>query len=154
MPTWNADFDLILGNETSWDRPWLGEITGAKISTRSMGLDLLSSQDLDAPLLANPIALNARLSMDTLLNFGAFVFVGILSFACFRQRNPILPALAWAPISLAAESLQIFIVGRTPSVSDFILNVSGALVGGFVYWAILKEAVSGPLGDEVAGAPK
>jgi len=142
LSSWGRKFDLILGNESSWDRPWLGELTRAVVATPSVALDLLRPSAVHKPFLSNPITIVGHTVIDIVLNFSAFVLIGMFSSSCLRRRSPMLVGLLWAPISLSAECLQVFVMGRNPSLSDFLLNVSGAAIGGLIYSGMLRDALT------------
>lgn len=73
------------------------------------------------------------------LNFDAFVLIGILTLTCLSRPDPMLVALGWMPVCVGAESLQLFFLGRYPSVCDFGLNVIGAFVGGYMALFVARE---------------
>jgi hypothetical protein len=139
LAQWDSALPLALGNEITLERPWLGEIDVARLATPSQTIDLLSPEVLDRPLIPKSFALMSPSSSDMMLNFGAFVLIGIITLTCLSRPNPMLVALGWTPVCVGAESLQLFVLGRDPSVCDFSLNVIGAFVGGYVALFVARE---------------
>lgn len=76
---------------------------------------------------------------DFVINVLLYVPLGAL-FALARRKNrsisrSVLPSIALAGlISIAVETLQIFLPARVPSIMDVILNISGASIGALVVY--------------------
>lgn len=87
---------------------------------------------------------NRRLAIDLLANVLLFVPVGFGVAAAARQRGPRKIAASAAALavgftlSLAVESLQMFLSDRSSSYSDLVANTAGALVGVSVFrrWGV------------------
>ena len=140
LARWNRSFPLALGNELTWDRPWLGEITSAQVTTASRRIDLLAPGVLAAPTSSKSLSFSLVLTIrDVLTNIGGFVLFGLLSIICLTRPSPLLVAAIWAPICIIGEAQQIFIESRYPSISDFIMNVGGAYVGAHFALFIARE---------------
>ena len=61
-----------------------------------------------------------------------FLFYVPLGFLIWRQKKPVWSVIGWGAIfSAATELSQIFSNGRDPSMTDFSLNVLGAVAGYF-----------------------
>ena len=138
---WSRAFPVALGNEVTSDRPWLGEITSAQITTPSQRIDLLAPGTLYAPKISKSFSLAPTLSdyRDVLINIGGFMLFGMLSLTCLVRPSPIWTGAIWAPVSLIGETQQLFINGRHPSLTDFVLNAGGALIGAYLALYIARE---------------
>jgi VanZ family protein len=56
-----------------------------------------------------------------------------------RPSDPLwIHALAWLPVAFASEAMQLFSIGREPSLHDLILDMAGAMVGLALAEASLK----------------
>jgi hypothetical protein len=132
LEAWDPGYDAALGNDVTWIRPWLGEISAARFETASVGIDLLADGVLRAPAMhysLNEIAFYSTNPIDAFLNFFAFVPLGALAFVALARPAVAKAALLWLIMSFTAESLQLFIENRHPSVMDLALNLAGALAG-------------------------
>jgi hypothetical protein len=76
-------------------------------------------------------------SADAILNVLLFVPLGLL--LGHTRRAPLRAAALGFLISLAVESTQLFIPGRQPALGDLIWNTSGAVVGVFLYRAVIDR---------------
>lgn len=85
---------------------------------------------------------------DVITNIFLFIPVGFLfKLGCRKSKDPYcLMALAFgALLSLAVETVQLFVPGRYPQVSDIITNGLGAWLGAMIFHALkikLKEKKS------------
>jgi VanZ family protein len=69
-----------------------------------------------------------------------FFFYVPLGFFIFRRRNPLCTVIVCSVgFSGATEASQIFSIGRDPSMTDFCLNVAGAVAGYIVASAIARD---------------
>lgn len=143
LTTWNSDFYLALGNELTWERPWLGEITHAQMETPAGAINLLSPLMIKAPWIQIPENLSFQFVstslIDLLANLIAFIPIGVLTARCLSRTSSIQVAMIWAPVCLTAELLQLLIEGRIASFSDFFLNVLGAQIGARAYLAMSRR---------------
>jgi hypothetical protein len=144
LSNWATDYSLALGNEMTFDRPWLGEIRRAEIIVGQEKLDYAREDLLAVPeqyyvprhnCLVQVVPLSCssldqdRL-LDWLLNLIGFVPFGILVAGLFPHRGIIRTAtLASLVLSLSIEVGQIFLPGRYPSSEDLLLNLVGGALG-------------------------
>jgi VanZ family protein len=156
MSFWNENFDIALGNEISLNRPWLGEITVAHIETAERASNLLAPSVLRKPPLLvtiNKPAVVSNARNDLLLNFIALLPLGFLSAGCLRRPRAVTVGLIWLPVCLLFESMQIVTPGRFPSLSDVVMNVSGALAGAALFSAALHASPVAKLHSRLNGEP-
>ncbi len=129
---WDAEYRLALGNEFTWERPWSGEISAARLETTSTKIDVLRQSGLSRLPLSELIAAKftwiADDPVDLLLNFVAMIPLGILTVICL-PRSVMLFTVMWALACVGAETAQVFIYGRHPCMSDFALNMLGIILG-------------------------
>ena len=96
LSNWDTDYKLGLGNELTFDRPWIGKIFKAAILTNMQAIDYVEYNSLKTPnTYSNPIKRKISLSkfnfignrysqiQDTLINF--FVFLCLDSYPYFSQ---------------------------------------------------------------------
>lgn len=135
FPLWDPAYPIALGNELTWDRPWLGTVSSARLTVARESVDLLAPGVLDAPFAGPsvlPFAWFSTSPSDLVLNFLLMVPMGFLTARALRNPS-VLGALAiWAPLVVLAESVQVFTPGRFPSVSDLLLNLAGIVAGSVV----------------------
>jgi VanZ family protein len=91
-------------------------------------------------------------SFDVVLNVLAYIPMGTLACLYFRQahertRAIVEAALFGAALSLAMETLQLFIPTRVSSVYDVAANSAGALLGALVFADPFYSLVTRPLGQ-------
>jgi VanZ family protein len=89
---------------------------------------------------------------DVAWNVIAYIPLGTLACAYFRQANDgtraLLKAVAFAAAySLAMEFLQLFVPNRVASVYDVIANAAGAMLGAAVFLDPIYSVVTKPLGE-------
>lgn len=144
LRVWNPEYRAALGNELTWDRPWLGEITRAVIGSGLKEVDLLRTDIMERPSgfwsgndwrLIHPRSL-FRIScstMDLVLNFLCFIPIGVL-LATVRSLPWSLrfSICATAIGVLFVEAAQLAFAGRHPSAIDWILNVAGTAFGAWL----------------------
>jgi VanZ family protein len=85
---------------------------------------------------------------DLIQNVLVYVPLGILAVVWLNRRMRLVFALVIATIaggalSLAMESIQQYIPGRTPSIVDLVINVFGTLLGGMLASLMTKETSVG-----------
>ncbi len=144
LMNWDPGYRLALGNELTWARPWIGEISQATVSVNGQEIDYLKPGQLEYPLhywawrdqgidnLLETFFLGSANALDVALNFICFVPLGFILSAIRGRRGSILfSAVFWSIISLVVELAQIGFDGRFPSTLDWILNVSGAILGAW-----------------------
>lgn len=62
-------------------------------------------------------------------HFAAFLLIGLLASRVSFQLGVIFTVAAISVFALLTESLQLLVVGRSPRVSDFALDVAGGVIG-------------------------
>jgi hypothetical protein len=143
LASWDSGFFLALGNELTWERSWLGEITHAQIETPAGAIDLLSPLMIEAPWIPIPENLSFNFVstdlMDLLANFFVFVPIGMLTARCLLRASWVQIAAIWIPVCLIMEILQLLVEGRISTLSDVFLNVLGAQFGARAYLNRLRK---------------
>lgn len=141
LANWNRQMATVLGNETTGDRPWLGHIASATVVIEQEEYDLLAPDACDLPegfwqdlryqsLRHLPDLLRQRdFQTDALLNFLAFIPLGVILAASTDRKRLCRAVLICALASLLVETSQFFAASRVPSPVDWLANVSGAIVG-------------------------
>ena len=144
LKAWNPNFSAALGNELSWDRPWIGTISSAVATVGDENCDYLRT-----PAMAIPAGFwkgsddrvfdawrLVRLydsPMDLCLNFLCFVPVGFLLAMTIPWPKPLAAAMWMVAIGcLLVEISQFCFAGHHPSVVDWILNTVGAGLGAWI----------------------
>jgi VanZ family protein len=154
LSVWADNYVLALGNEMSFDRPWLGEIRRAEINVGQKTLDYARIDSLTlrrqysvprhnclvhVPLYCSE--LNQRHVLDWLLNIFGFMPFGFLVARLFPHRHAIGNAtLASLVLSLSMEAGQIFLQTRNPSSEDLLLNVFGGALGAILAVRIFRPS--------------
>ncbi len=86
-------------------------------------------------------------TFDMQTNLAGYMPLGLLAFAaCLRSGLGLRTALLWGlfpwpALSMLMETLQYFLPGRVPSLSDWLLNSAGAILG--VLLGLLLNAFGG-----------
>ena len=154
LRSWNPEFRAALGNELTWDRPWLGEIAVAVIGVGVEEVDLLRTDAMELPSgfwsgndwrLIHPRSLFSlkHSTTDLALNFLCFFPVGFLLVSVRRSSGSVPIAIAVvAAGSLFVESAQLGFAGRHPSAIDWIANVSGAGFGAWLACSLKRTAIA------------
>jgi hypothetical protein len=152
MATWDPSFSLVLGNEMTCNRPWLGDIRNAMITgpdgaTSYAGLGQVDRPaacwtTLHPPKLVPLVPLDL---IDTLRNTMMYVPLGCLLGLMVRSRNRRTfgaLVLAIAGISLTFEAMQLLVPSRFPSIDDLIFNTLGGALGVWLgFWLSKRLAV-------------
>jgi len=147
LQNWDIGYRLVLGNEFTGDRPWLGDIRQAVVRVDGRSFDYLSPGALVFPeKLATTSNVVAKLIpfvdstfsratvSDWVVNFIGFVPLGWLVIMARKPRPGFLRAIVFAAgVSLIIETGQLLIfTSRVPSTEDLILNTLGAAVGAWL----------------------
>jgi VanZ family protein len=108
----------------------------------------LPSAEMVSAALAKPKYIT---TFDTLVNFLAYVPMGLIAALHFRSRwaraASIARAVAFGAVfSLAMETLQLFIPGRVSSIYDTFANTAGTLAGAFAFADPVYSMLTVPLG--------
>jgi hypothetical protein len=149
--SWSEAFDLVIGNEATGDRPWLGSIEaitlrGAedqRLADFDFGREAARPGSVLGPgdlILPNRVLNVTRLGdddfkfADLALHFAMLFPVGLLGHVVFSRGGHvraglILPALAIVAFAGFIEFLQFFSVARTMSALDLFWGVLGGMFG-------------------------
>lgn len=133
---WDAGYSLGLGNEHTWERPWVGEISSVHLTIDSAAIDLLASESMSRAgilhLLSQKLVLLSTSSVDLILNFFLMLPIGALSALAFSRHRVASSVALWFVLAAMAETMQAMIPGRIPAISDLVLNVTGAGIGAWL----------------------
>jgi len=132
---WDDRHRLSLGNDVSGNRPWLGEITHVSVGTPAGERDYLMPSRIALPESYWSVEREPKLvpfryvpPRDALNNLVLYMPFGILLALLGYRQGPWASLWAFAMIgsvSLVMEAMQLFVATRTPSITDWILNVAG-----------------------------
>jgi hypothetical protein len=153
LATWQSSLKLALGNETTCDRPWLGEIRSAVIEVAGEAVDYARSAEVEAPATCwvigyPPVVVPFRLLFpeDIVRNVLMYVPLGCLLGLSIRRRSYRALAgglLAVLAVSVALEGAQMLVASRFTSVDDIVCNTIGGALGLGLAWRLARGA-SGP----------
>ena len=145
LKNWDPGYRIALGNELTWARPWIGEISQATVSVNGHEIDYLEPGQLEYPLhywawrdqgidnLLETFFWGSADALDVVLNSICFVPLGLILSALRGKRGSVLfSAVFWGIVCLVVELAQIGFDGRYPSFLDWVLNVSGAILGAWL----------------------
>lgn len=146
--TWTRQYWLTLGNEVTFDRPWLGEIHAARVGVDGAWVDYLERGRLAMPAdyfpesykdrVIEPIPfVHARytfgMAVDWLVNLLGFVPLGALLVWWFPAMIGVGRATVCALLlSLVIELTQFMLPWRYPGLDDLVLNTAGGLIGAWL----------------------
>lgn len=157
LRSWNPEYRAALGNELTWDRPWLGEITVAVIGSGIQEIDLLRTDNMERPSgfwsgndwrLIQPRSLFRidRSTADLFLNFLCFIPVGVLLVTVRSLPWSLRFSICATAIGvLFVETAQLGFAGRYPSAIDWILNVAGTGFGAWLACFLKKHGLADDL---------
>jgi VanZ family protein len=154
LSNWDTDYKLALGNELTFDRPWLGKIYKAVISTNTQSIDYIKNNLLQVPEIYSVTHYkekNVRLVIfdntgsvydwlpDYAINFLGFFMLGIfLRFLTNKNISYITLITVCVLLSLGIEVGQLFLETRSTAIHDFVLNSAGGVCGVlFGTWLIM-----------------
>lgn len=139
VETWDPAFSLALGNETTCDRPWLGEIRAAVVKVAGRERDYAAADNVRAPascwVIGYPPALvpfRLLLPQDAFRNTLMYIPLGIVfglmmgGRTCFAFTRGLLLIVG---VSLTFEVAQLFVASRFTSIDDVVYNASGGGLG-------------------------
>jgi len=140
---WRDDFPVMLGNEITYGRDWIGQIHTAILQVDDVAIDYLDAASTSIPrgwwemrrlnIWDFDDRANWYRDLDVYVNFLGFLPFGALVVLISRGRLGVLKIMMYGGLlSLSIESLQILIPVRNPSLSDLLLNTSGAGVGAYL----------------------
>ncbi|MGB5159947.1 MAG: VanZ family protein [Thermoanaerobaculia bacterium] len=157
LRSWDPGFRAALGNELTWDRPWLGEIAVAVIGVGIEDVDLLRTDVMELPSgfwsgndwrLIHPRSLFSfdHSTTDLVLNFLCFIPVGFLLVIVLSRPRSVAFAMGVVAVgSLLVESAQLCFAGRHPSAIDWIVNVAGSGLGAWLAYSRKQRPVASEL---------
>lgn len=136
---WDRSYSMLIGNEATFNRPWLGELQTLQIRTPDGVINGLDPASLEIPasylFMTNypklvPFRDFSR--RDAWQNFVMYIPIGLLFGLCCRASGWWFPGLAILLVvgmSLILETSQLFISTRNPSIDDLLLNSLGGTFG-------------------------
>jgi len=143
LDSWAREYRLALGNEITFDRPWLGVIREATVDVNGRQQDYLRHGALVIPSTYYEQLQLDRIHMipfypwpyspniqDWVVNFFGFMPLGFLLvvfYPCWSRVWRVTLICFW--VSLAIETTQIFLPWRHPGIEDLILNTLGGAAG-------------------------
>ena len=138
--TWHASFDLALGNETTCDRPWLGEIRTAALRAPGRERDYADADAVRLPASCwamehAPVLVPLRLFLvedvirNTLMYVPLGVLLGLMMLNSSRHATLFGGLLLVLGVSTTFEIAQLFVASRFPSADDVLFNAIGGGVG-------------------------
>jgi len=140
---WNQSYRLALGNELTFNRPWVGEIARAEVRVGETVVDYAKPGVLQIPATLpgvvpklNLVPFRGIVLYDGIFNVIGFVPLGVLAGIWIggRRGRGRWPALVFAVglmalFSSTLEVLQLGIPERFTSINDVILNTLGGALG-------------------------
>jgi hypothetical protein len=134
---WDPSYRIALGNEHTWERPWLGEIHSARIRAAAQEIDVLDRAYIAKAGFADQFF--RRLSLmpdqagDLVVNLLVMMPFGFVTAWALRRHRVARSMAIWFIVATCAEALQVLIPSRYPALSDLVLNVVGVGLGAW-YW--------------------
>jgi VanZ like family len=139
LETWHPAFGLALGNETTCDRPWLGEIRAAVVEAPGRKRDYAKAANARRPAMCWAIGymptlvpLRVFLVEDAIRNTLMYIPLGVLLGLMMRARARfalVRGVLAIVGVSVTFEITQLFVASRFPSIDDVLFNAAGGSLG-------------------------
>jgi VanZ like family len=147
LATWQRSLQLALGNETTCDRPWRGEIQKAVIEVAGEAIDYARRHDVEVPATCwvigyPPVVVPFRLlfPQDIVRNVLMYLPLGCLLGLAIRPRSwraLVGGLLAILAVSASLEGAQMLVASRFTSVDDIICNTIGGGLGlGLSWWLV------------------
>jgi len=133
---WDPSYTLAVGNELTWERPWLGEIQAFQLDTGLNKANMLRDTAISRPgffhQLHRRLQLYSTRSKDIVLNLFLMIPFGAMTSLVFRRHQITRTLLMWLIAATAIEIVQASIPGRFPTISDALLNGLGAGIGAWI----------------------
>jgi VanZ like family len=139
LRTWDPAFSLALGNETTCDRPWLGEIRAAVVKVPGHERDYANAENVGRPascwvLGYRPMLVPFRFVLieDAIRNTLMYIPLGVLLGLMVRWRSRcafVGGLLILVGVSATFEIAQLFVASRFPSIDDVLFNTVGGSLG-------------------------
>ena len=140
---WDPSYRIALGNEHTWERPWLGEIHSARVTAAAQEINLLDRDQLAkagfADQLVRKFSLFSDRASDLIVNLLAMVPIGFLTAWAFRRHHVARSMALWLIVVICVEAVQVLLPNRYPALSDLVLNVLGIGLGAWL-WIRLNRA--------------
>lgn len=139
LTSFNTSYRLAFGNELTGDRPWLGEIARATVTTAERRINYLDPARLKLPARLRYFHNRPQLIpfedlavKDAVVNLLGFVPFGMLVGWLFLEQKRRLSVLAILPVFLLSAGIELIqwsIPARYASVNDLIMNTIGGGLG-------------------------
>jgi hypothetical protein len=139
LELFDTTYRLALGNEFTSDRPWLGEISKATVTTAAARADYIDPARLELPgrlrYFHNPpqlVPLRDIGADDAIVNLLGFLPLGVLIGWLALERRRSLQGWTILPIilmSLIIEASQWWMPAHYMSIDDLLLNTLGGAIG-------------------------
>jgi VanZ like family len=139
LRTWDPAFSLALGNETTCDRPWLGEIRAAVVKVPGHERDYADAENVRAPAscwvvgyMPMLVPFRSFLIEDAFRNTLMYIPLGVLFGLVMRWRGRFAfvgSLLILVGVSVTFEIAQVFVASRFPSIDDVLFNAVGGGLG-------------------------
>jgi VanZ like family len=139
LQTWDPGFSLALGNETTCDRPWLGEIRAAVVRVPGRERDYVDAENVRPPptcwvigYMPSLVPFRLFLVEDALRNTFLYLPLGVLLGLMMSWRTRLALArglLLIVGVSVTFEIAQLFVASRFPSIDDVLFNTVGGSLG-------------------------
>ena len=139
IETWHPAFSLALGNETTCDRPWLGDIRAAVVTAPGRERDYADDGNVRRPASCWAIGymptlapFRVFLAEDAIRNTLMYIPLGALFGLMMRGGRRLAfcrGLLCVIGVSVTFELAQLFSVSRFPSIDDVLFNALGGSLG-------------------------
>lgn len=123
LSAWDRDYRLVLGNETSNNRPWAGQIRLVAIYNRSIPL-----AQIDQNYRAGAVdRFTLRFGLDDYLTAGDYIEFQVSEFDAFSYLFCFPTISTVDPNGFAVDNLRIAVNGSAPVQSQSFRNLSNAI---------------------------
>ena len=159
LSNWSRHYQLVLGNEADFSRPWLGKIRVADLLVGDVRYryatpgSMLTPSTYHPPLASHYVQwipfseLRGAWISDMGLNLAGFIPFGLL-LSLVVQRPLYLLTSICCVMSLSIEAGQLMLAPRTSSIDDLLLNTAGGTLGAwlgtrFSFANKIRKAIAG-----------
>jgi hypothetical protein len=140
---WDPSYRIALGNEHTWERPWLGEIHLARIRVAAQEIDVLDRAHIAKAEFSDEffprLVLLPNQARDPVINLLVMIPFGFVTAWAVRRHRVARSMAIWFIVATCAEAIQALVPGRYPTLSDLVLNVLGVGLGAW-FWIRLCRA--------------
>lgn len=153
--TWAPDYRFAVGNEMTFDRPWLGEVSTLLIVANGGDYDYQAGESLvlsDRYYLPPDLYMKRgrvtfALALEWFVNLFGFVAVGFLAAAAIRHwKFAVFTGVAVSLlVSATIEISQLWLPWRFSGLRDISLNVLGGGLGAMLL--VIARHKTGALGQ-------